>query len=148
MKKLLLIILIPFLFISCNENSVQSVLDKMEKDGFYVITYGDETLTIEWSSRSITYQDGKGEPITVYINEDAGRYVGIKNGNFQVSGAVMAETGVFTDISIGGKNIKQVPRWLGELNEDPLDGVSGDNYYNLSTNKERIFVKNNWQDRK
>ena len=43
---------------------------------------------------------------------------------------------------------QRIPMWRGELNEDPLDGISGDNYYNLSTNKERIFVKNNWQDRK
>jgi len=43
---------------------------------------------------------------------------------------------------------QRVAMWRGELYEDPLDGASGDTYYNLPTNKERIFVKNNWQDRK
>ena len=38
------------------------------------------------------------------------------------------------------------PQWKGELNSDPTDGISGDRYYNITTNKEKVFIKskNKW----
>jgi hypothetical protein len=41
---------------------------------------------------------------------------------------------------------KRMAMWRGELFEDPEDGISGDRYYNITTNKEKVFIKskNKW----
>jgi len=40
-----------------------------------------------------------------------------------------------------GFSPKRLAMWRGELQTDPIDGVSGDEYYNISTDKIKIYIE-------
>jgi len=150
MKKIFLIVFSILLVVSCDTEFINNPVVGKNGTFNYTLVNGDESLNFDWGTRSITYQDGKNNPITIFIGEDAGRYFGIKDGNFVVeNGAITAKKAVFNSISLGGKNIEQVSRWRGELYEPPQDGVSGDEYYDRNTKKILKFIQsgNRWIER-
>lgn len=66
-----------------------------------------------------------------------------ENGALISVGGILANTCKGSAIISNGNEFhsESVGRWRGELNSDPVDGISGDRYYNLENGKEKLYIE-------
>lgn len=92
-----------------------------------------EVNTLGSANREMVLVAGWGQPVRTFSTLRVGMPAG--GGDLYVLGTIYQ-----------GADEKPVPRWLGELSSDPADPRGGDQYFNTSTSKARLFTGSAWID--